>query len=351
MRALIGLSVFFVTVLPQPLRAEQLLIAFSSNLESSGGCHRDDPSGADLYTVVLDLDDMSLHDLTRITTKPSQAEWFSTISPDGRLVLFNHTRFAPRIQAVLAYDRQTEVEHVLLRGARFPHWRSNTEFYYTSIRGRHNCHYAKLAWEGTEIEITESRPITSPARCPETTLASDPSPFPNGSRIAFHVLRGAPGAAVAMLDTNGTNYQRITPWNSSGHVDVSPSGDFVVFSMASTGRPRLARKSDNWASPKPLPLSTDPDDWVSYDNRYASVDRVGWDYGEWADSDRHILFSGQGCAGRRTVFSRLFLFTFNEDFTAFEVHDLSSAVEGLNGKAGRDFCTGSAVVVKRNSHE
>ena len=346
MKTTATLSVLIVLGLPTFGRAEQLLIAFSSNLDATGGCHRDDPTGADLYTVVLNLDDMRVGKLTRITNKASQAEWFSTISPDGRLVLFNHTRFAPRIQAVLAYDRQTEVEHVLLKGARFPHWHSNTEFYYTSIRGRHNCHYAKLAWEGTEIEITESRPITSPARCPETTLASDPSPFPGGSRIAFHVLRGAPGAAVALLDTDGANYQRITPWNSSGHVDVSPSGDFVVFSMASSGRPHLARKSDNWVSAKPLPVSTKPGNWVSYDKRYASVDRVGWDYAEWAGSDRRILFSGQGYSGRRTVFSRLFLFTFNSDFTTAETFDLSSAVETLAGKTGRDFCTAFAAAVK-----
>ena len=307
MRALIGLSVFFATVTPQPLRAEQLLIAFSANLDSTGGCHRDDPRGADLYTVVLDLGDMSLHDLTRLTDEPSQAEWFPTISPEGRLVLFNHTRFAPRLQDTLVHDRKTGRQHVLLRGARVPHWYSNTEFYYTSIRGRHDCHYARLAWAGTDIEIAESRPITSPARCPETRLASDPSPFPDGSQIAFHVLRGAPGAAVAMLGTDGADYQRITPWNSSGHVDASPSGDFVVFSMASAGRPQVARKSDNWDSPRPLPLSTDPDDWVSHDKRYASVDRVGWDYAEWAGTDRRILFSGQGCTGRKTVFSRLFL--------------------------------------------
>ena len=351
MKNLLGLSVVLTLGMAGPVDAEQLLIAFSSNLDSSGGCHRDDPSGADLYAVVLKLDDMSVGDLVRITRKPSQAEWFSSISPAGRLILFNHTRFSPRSQAVIVHDRQTEKQHVLLRDARFPHWYSNTEFYYTDIRGRHNCHYAKLAWKEPKLEVAETRPITSSARCPEATLASDPSPFLDGSRIAFHVLRGGPGAAVAVLDTKGTNYERITPWDGSGHVDVSPSGDFLVFSKSSTGRPCVACKSDNWASRKPLPLSTDPDDWVPYDKRYASVDRVGWDYAEWAGSDRHILFSGQGFMGRKTLFSRLFLFTFNEDFTACEVHDLSSSVESLNGKVGRDFCTGSAVVVKRNSHE
>jgi len=332
-----------------PVRAERLLIAFSSNLDSSGGCHRDDPSGADLYTVAVDLAEMNVTELTRITNKPSQAEWFSTISPDGRLILFNETRFLPRAQAVVAYDRQTGLEQPLATGARFPHWCSNTEFYFSDIRGRHDCHYARLAWKGTKLEITESRPITSLTCCPGTTLASDPSPFPDGSHIAFHVLRGAPGAAVALLETEGDNYHRVTSWNGSGHVDVSPSGNLVVFSMASTGRPHLVRKSDNWVSPKPLPISTDPNDWVSYNRRYASVERVGWDYAEWAGNDRRILFSGQGCAGRSTVFSRLFLFTFNSDFTAVETFDLSSAVEALAGKTGREFCTAFAVIVEGNS--
>ncbi len=351
MKNALGLSVVLTLGTAGPVHAAQLLIAFSSNLDSSGGCHRDDPSGADLYAAELRLDDMSMGNLVRITRKPSQAEWFSSISPDGRLILFNHTRFSPRSQAVLVHDRQTEKQQVLLRDARFPHWYSSTEFYYTSIRGRRDCHYANLAWNGSKPEVAERRPITSSARCPEAALASDPSPFPDGSRIAFHVLRRAPGAAVAILDTEGANYKRVTPWDGSGHVDVSPSGDLLVFSKSSTGRPCLACKSDDWASRKPLPLSTDPDDWVPYDKRYASVDRVGWDYAEWAGSDRHILFSGQGCVGRRTAFSRLFLFTFNEDFTACEVNDLSSSVEGLAGKAHRDFCTGSAVVVKRNGHE
>jgi len=346
MQTLMEVSVFFALMLAGPLRAEQLLISFSSNLESSGGCHRDDPSGADLYTVVLDLNSTSVTGLTRLTDKTSEAEWFSSISPNGRLILFNHTRFFPRTQAVLVYDRRTCMEYVLFRDARFPHWYSNTEFCYSDTRGRPDCHYARLAWKGARPEIAESRPITSPGRCPETRLASDPSPFPDGSRIAFHVLRGAPGAAVAVLDTNGANHNRITPWNSSGHVDVSPSGGRVVFSMASTGRPQIAQKSDNWASPKPLPLSTDPRDWVSYDRRYGSVDRVGWDYGEWAGSDRRILFSGQGYAGRKTVFSRLFLFTFNSDFTSVETFDISSAVEALAGKTGRDFCTAFAVIIR-----
>lgn len=348
MKNFVCLSVLLALGLYGDVRAERLLIAFSANLDSASGCHRDDPSGADLYTVVLDLDEMKVSRLTRITDKPSQAEWFPSISPDGRLILFNHTRFHPRMQAVLAYDRRTEHEHFLLWDARFPHWHSNTGFYWSDTRARHDCHYARVAWENGKLVIAESRPITDPDRCPETTLASDPSPFPDGSGIAFHVLRGVPGAAVAMLNVNGTGYRRITPWNSSGHVDVSPSGEFILFSMASTGRPRLARKADNWTSPKPLPLSTDPDDWASYDRRYGPVDRVGWDYGEWAGSDRRILFSGQGYVGRRTIFSRLFLFTFNSDFTSAEIFDFSSAVEALVGKTYRDFCTGFAIVLQEN---
>jgi len=160
MKSFASLLILLTLGLCGSVRAERLLMAFSANLEASGGCHRDDPSGADLYTVVLDLEEMKVGELTRITDKPSQAEWFSSISPDGRLVLFNYTRFAPRFQDTLVYDRKTGQQHVLLRGARFPHWHSNTEFYYTSIRGRHDCHYAKLTWKGTDIEIAESRPIT-----------------------------------------------------------------------------------------------------------------------------------------------------------------------------------------------
>ena len=351
MKNLACLSALLALSLCGDIRAERLLIAFSANLESAGGCHRDDPSGADLYTVVLDLDEMKVSQLTRITDKPSQAEWFPSISPDGRLILFNHTGFHPRTQAVLAYDRRIGREYLLLRDARFPHWHSTAEFYWSDTRGRHDCHYARVTWENGKPVIAESRPITDPDRCPGTTLASDPSPFPDGSRIAFHVLRGLPGAAVAMLNVDGTCYRRITPWNSSGHVDVSPSGEFIVFSMASTGRPQLACRANNWSSPRPLPLSTEPGDWVSYDKRYGSVDRVGWDYGEWAGSDRRILFSGQGYLGRRTVLSRLFLFTFNDDFTSVEVFDLSSAIEALAGKTGCDFCTGFAIGLHENDQE
>ena len=349
MKAICILTALFIFGSPVLSRAEQLLIAFSSNLDDTSGCHRNDPSGADLFTVILDLDDMSVSDLTRITNTPSQGEWFSAISPDGRLVLYNHTRFQPRGQDIVVYDRETGKRKVLLRGARFPHWASNTEFYYTNIRGGQNCYYAKLG--DTNLEIIESRQVTSQERCPETKRASDPSPFPNGSQIAFHVLRNSPGAAVAMLDTNGANYQRITPWNSSGHVDVSPSGDLLLFSMASSGGPHVAGRSDNWETPNPLPLSSEPGSWVSYDKRFESVERVGWDYGEWVVDDRRILFSGQGVTGRSTIFSRLFLFTFNGDFTTTEIFDLSSAVEALAGKTGRDFCTASAVAVKNDNQQ
>ena len=80
------------------------------------------------HPTLLKPNDMSVGNLVRITRKPSQVEWFSSISPDGRLILFNHTRFSPRSQAVLVHDRQTQKQHVLLRGAGFPHWYSNTEF-------------------------------------------------------------------------------------------------------------------------------------------------------------------------------------------------------------------------------
>jgi len=348
MRLFIGLSIFVTAGLFQSACAERLLITFSANLDSTGGCHRDDPTGADLYTVVLDLEQMEVNQLTRVTHKPLQAEWFPSLSPDGRWILFNHTRFAPRAQAVLSYDRYTKREHVLLHHARFPHWYSNKGFYYTKTLARRDCYYARITWKEAKLEVAESRPVTTVNRCPGTSLASDPSPFPDDLRIAFHVLRGRAGAAVAMINTDGTAYRRITPWNGSGHVDVSPSGNFLVFSMASSGRPRLARKADQWSDSKPLPLSTDPQDWLSYDRRYGSVDRVGWDYGEWAASDHRILFSAQGYSRRRTGFSRVFLLTFTRDFSKAQIFDLSSAVEALTSKAGRDFCTAFAVVL-RNS--
>ena len=199
------------------------IVENGSTLDSSGGCHRNDSSGAALYTVVLGLDEMRASDLTRITSDPSSGEWFPSISPDGRIILFNRTRFAPRTQAVLAHDRKTGSEHVLLTGARLPHWFSDTEFYYSDIRGRHDCHWARVTFNGGNIEIADSRPVTSETRCPGTGRAADPSPFPDGSRIAFHALRNRSGAAVALLNTDGK-------------------------------------------------------DWGSRDERYASVERVGWDY-------------------------------------------------------------------------
>ncbi len=345
MRKVVCLSALLFA-LAGPVAAERLLIAFTSNLNSTGGCHRDDLTGGDLYTVVLDLDTMRVSNLTRITQEPSGAEWFSSVSPDGRFILFNRTRFAPRRQDLLVYDRKTGSEQLLVQAARFPHWFSNTEFYYTNIRGRQNCHRAEVAVADGKLKITRSEAITSQERCPGTSLASDPSPFPDGSRIAFHVLRGRPGAAVALINTDGTGFRRITPWNGAGHCDVSPSGDYLVFSMASVGTPHLLRRSDDWKQPQPLPVSTDPKYWVSYEPRYASMERVGWDYGEWAGSDHRLLISGQGYARRKTRFSRLFLFTFSEDFGSAEIFDFSSAVEKLAGKSGRDFCTGFPVLLK-----
>lgn len=343
MRTLARLAVLLLVV-AGCVHAEQLLIAFASNLDSSGGCHRDDWSGADLYTVVLDLNDMRVSDLTRITNTPSEADWFPSISPDGRVILFNRSRRAPRSQTVHAYDRNTGSEHLLLSQARFPNWSSNTEFCYSDIQGRHDCHWARVTFNGGKVEISDSQPVTSQTRCPETGRASDPSPFPDGSRIAFHALRNGSGAAVAMMNTDGTGYRRITPWNGAGHCDVSPTGNYIIFSMSSNGLPHVVRKSDDWANPIPLPLGTDGTDWVSYDERYAAVPRVGLDYGEWAGNDQRILFSGQGFSGG-TVFSRLFLFTFNDGFTSVEIFDLSSAIEALAGKTGRDFCTGFAVEI------
>ncbi|MFA6294551.1 MAG: hypothetical protein WC637_22355, partial [Victivallales bacterium] len=64
--------------------ARKIFFVFSSNLESSsGGACRDDIKGADLYSAVYRVGDVTVSNLRKLTTKVNEAEWFPVLAPEG----------------------------------------------------------------------------------------------------------------------------------------------------------------------------------------------------------------------------------------------------------------------------
>jgi len=68
-------------------------VVFAANFDSQGGCFREDPTGADLYSGCYDLKARVARDIKRLTSYSGSAEWFPSLSCDGQWVAYNRTIF------------------------------------------------------------------------------------------------------------------------------------------------------------------------------------------------------------------------------------------------------------------
>jgi hypothetical protein len=326
-----------------------LLVVFAANLDSAGGCHRDDPSGADLYRVSFDLRTRKASDLKRLTTREGP-EWFPALSPDGRFVAYDRTvtpapRTPPR-HDIWVVDLARSKEQSLVERARFPAFDPAGRFLYYSLQSRddHQLVRAPLTRGGDGWPMP-GRAETLADRRAGSELVEDPAPFPDNSSLAFHRKESRSGAGVALIKADGTGLLGLTPLDGCGHAAVSPDGSAVACTRSRDGRVVIIRKAGSaWQAPRDLPLSTTAADYASDDSRFTGVREVRHSYLEWVTSTL-LVCTSHGAEGPRDFrFARLYLLNLKGDDQPPERIDLSAAIESLAGRKGRDFCTASALL-------
>lgn len=252
---IIGVVLFYLAV--QNAGAQDWLVVFAANLETSGDVYREDHSGADLYSVRFNPESKKVSELTQLTFYENASEWFPSLSPDTKWIAYNYEKQGR--QDVRLLNRMTGDEIVIFPGGRFPEWISNSELLISnSIRGTKDIYRVILDFTGATPIIKSTQRLTNRTRCPGTCLAQDAYPFPDGQHIAFHILRdsGQPGAAIAVMDIDGTNFQRITEWNGSGHGIVNSTGQEIICSVSGSGIPRVLGLYANPITVKSIYLPT-----------------------------------------------------------------------------------------------
>ncbi|MBC8183523.1 hypothetical protein H8E88_20715 [candidate division KSB1 bacterium] len=235
--------ILLFTFISQNITAEEYLVVFAANLESTGSVCREDPSGADLYSVHFDLLTKSVSDLKRLTNYNDASEWFPSLSPDTKWVAYNYQKII--YNEVRLINRETGFETVIFNGGRFPEWIGDSELLISNkrIKDEKDVYKVELDLTGDEPIVKSSQRITNRNNCPGTSLASDAYPFPDGQQFAFHILRenGQSGAAMATINLDGTNFQRITDWDGSGHGIVNSNGKEIICSTSAAPIPKLLR--------------------------------------------------------------------------------------------------------------
>ena len=343
--------IYLFCLTSQACLAEEWLVIFAANLESEGGVHREDASGADLYSVRFDPQLKTVSNITRLTNDQYATEWFPSLSPDTRWVAYNYARqnqHEVRVMNLLTGD-----ETIVFTGGRFPEWIDDSKLLVANaIQGVKDIFLLSLDVSGTIPQVRQTERITDRVLCPNTSMAGDGYPFPGEEKIAFHVLRasGEEGAAMAVINIDGTGYQRITDWDGSGHGIINSTGDEIVCSVSGTSRPRVLFLDQEPLTLETLPLPINASAFTSYDARFENSSTISWSYAAWADHD-HALFMGtQGSSAQDQLsFSRLFYVDLDEQWKNPDIYDFSTAVENLAGKTGRDFCTASARQIPQES--
>lgn len=103
----------------------QWRVAFASNLNSAGGCHKDEFSGCNLYLATYDATTNKASDLVHLTNTPNEGEWFPSLSPDGcwaaytRIVARGNQRVETSAEVVHIPTKQITT---LASPAHFPDW-------------------------------------------------------------------------------------------------------------------------------------------------------------------------------------------------------------------------------------
>lgn len=322
--------------------AQEMVVIFSANLETSGGVYLGDFSGADLFAVRFDPIIGSVTDLRRLTTTTDVGELFPSLSPTLEWIAFEAHK-GNKVELMLMHTESQRITFLMANG-RFPEWISPTELLVTQVRGDSNDVYiVTLDVSGPAPTIASSRKITNRQNCPATSMASDAYPFDSGRQLVFHVLRDGfqTGAAMARMNIDGTAYRRLTNWNGSGHGVVTADGKTIVCSSSATGLPVLIDVRADTAISRSLSVPSKGDSLARFDQRYKNFQRGNWAYQAWGANERSLFHCVQ-TSNQTSGMSRLIYTKFDDQWKNPQYIDFSSAVEALAGKSGRDFSTCSA---------
>jgi len=346
-RNLLATFTLLVTTTALPLNAQELLVIFASNLETTGGVNGSDNSGADLYSVRFNPTTKTAADLQRLTATNTEVEFFPSLSPDRKWVAYNYQRGSRNEIRLIQFE--TNLQTNIFTGGRFPEWVTANELLVTyASRDTQDVFLLKLDLSSTTPRVSNRQQITDRVRCAETSIGSDAYPFANGSKLVFHVLRPnrQEGAAMAMINADGSGYRRLTDWNGSGHGVVTADGRYVASSNSQTGKAVLLEVKTDTVMFSYLPLSPFGRDLTQYDSRYANVPVCSYAYQAWGADERSLFHSVTGNNTNLGVaLTRLLYTTFDAEWKNPQIADFSTAVEKLAGKTGRDFSTASARVI------
>ncbi|MDD2707686.1 MAG: hypothetical protein PHV34_06710 [Verrucomicrobiae bacterium] len=333
----------------------RLLVVFASNLENGNACHRDSHDGADLYRVEFDLESGRAANLKRLTRRKEGAEWFPSLSPDCRFVVYDESappvrRAAPPLarspaaHVLRCLNLETGADEALVPNARCAAFSAdgNTLFYSLENRGQHAIWRTPVQVSGSLL-ATGTAALVADERCGHE-LVEDPAPLPDGSAVVFHRKEDRrQSAGLALVNLDGSGLGELTPFDGCGHPSVCPDGGAVVCSRSRDGRIVIcARKDNQWQPPVCLPFSTRAPDFAGNDPRFAGVKEARHSYVEWI-SPEWLLVTTHGADGERPFkFARIFVLKLKGFDQPPGLVDLSAAIETLAGKTGRDFCSASA---------
>ncbi len=327
--------------------AGRLRLVFAANLDSETPCFRDSPEGADLYEAEFDPGSGAASGLRRLTRRPGLPEWFPALSPDLGAVIYNAQEAGPngrkrqtlrRIALATGEDEEWAPEGRFAAfsgdGARVVYSRQERGGVHTLLQAPVSA--ATGYRRGAESVLADSAGLGA-------ELAEDPSPFPDGRTVAFHWKKAeSPGAGVAVIGPAGSAPVALSPFDGCGHAAVSPDGNAVACTRSRDGRLILIRRTaDGWGRPGELALPADPAAYAAFDTRFASVTEVRHSYIDWVAPEL-LLVTTHGANGPRDFrFARLFLVRLGAGAEAPALTDLSTPLEALAGKTGRDFCSAS----------
>ncbi|HCE46932.1 MAG TPA: hypothetical protein DET40_25580 [Lentisphaeria bacterium] len=324
----------------------KLFFVFSSNLESpSGGAYREDITGADLYSATYDLSGNSISNLKKLVSNANGAEWFSALAPDSEFVIYNRTVPRGRGPAVneIRYIVLKDGTDKLLQGnARFPSVSKDGRSLVFSMSGRdeNRICVATLNRSGNSLSLGDISTVADKKQGGDKV--EDPSFLPDAKKVVFHLKENKnSGAALGIISIDGSGFEKLTPNAGFGHASVSPDGKSIACTVSRNGKLAIiSREGEGWGRPSEVNLSTEPADYVKYDDRFKGVARVAHSYVEWA-SDNMILLTSHGSDDSgKFSFSRIFLIELQPDRKAVSrIHDLSGAIEESSGRRQRDFCT------------
>lgn len=320
--------------------SQSYYIIFASNLNSSGGVHREDASGADLYCVKFNSETKTVSNLIRLTTDTTSTEWFPSLSPDLKWIAYNHTK--DNTHEIRIVNLSTKEITSIYSGGRYPEWIDNTRLLISNQKpGKRGIYQLDLDLSGTTPALLSEKAITDTIKCPGTSQQSDASPFPGYNKIVFHSIKSdAYVSAVSVINTDGTGFENLTNWEGVGHAIVNSIGDEIVYTSANNGIPMILKTATKTKSGLLLPRTGI--DMAAYGNPFPGYPAVHWTYPAWGISDHSLIFSAQAANSSGDYEkSRIYLTNFDSMWRNAEITDISTLIETIAGKSGKEFCTAS----------